>query len=291
MASSLGQLLMEEDLDYARRLVKSLNSSNKYDEVMIRNILNNNWDTEPQMVSNLLHFPSVIPNDLRLPSLLRGLQETKRSYYILAASHGLSSLDLASENENHVKEIKEQLKTTTMRPQGVIAIHAFTALGRLLRHPEDTEFVLRFLHCDKSTLHHNALTWIFLNIKDKSEVKKILENKAVPEDIREEGLERLETDLIDDFNQDSGFTYTPNLADFEAMRHKEQTLSEIFTELDTDRDGKIGAEELLSFCEDIGQVMTLEKAKNDVKHFDGDQDGKIVRDEWIELMFPQFNVQ
>lgn len=94
-----------------------------------------------------------------------------------------------------------------------------------------------------------------------------------------------------DLNQNAGFTYTPNLADFEAMRHKEQTLSEIFTELDTDQDGKIGAEELLSFCEDIGRVMTLEKAQKDIKHYDGDKDGKIVKDEWIELMFPQFNVQ
>jgi Ca2+-binding EF-hand superfamily protein len=94
-----------------------------------------------------------------------------------------------------------------------------------------------------------------------------------------------------DLNQNASITYTPNLADFEAMRRKEQTLSEIFTELDTDQDGKIGAEELLSFCEDIGTVMTLEKAQKDIKHFDADNDGKIVKDEWIELMFPQFNVQ
>lgn len=75
------------------------------------------------------------------------------------------------------------------------------------------------------------------------------------------------------------------------MRRKEQTLSEIFTELDTDKDGKIGAEEILSFCEDIGRVMTLDKVEKDIKHYDTDKDGKIVKDEWIELMFPQFNVQ
>lgn len=282
---------MEEDLDYARRLVKCLKSSSDYDEIMIRNILDNNWDTEPQMVSNLLHFPSVIPKDLRLPSLLRALQETKRSYYVLAASNGLCSLDLSKENDAELADIKKQLKEATLKPQGDIAVHAFMALGKLLHHPEDTEFVMRFLHCEKSTLHYNALTWILANVKDKNEVKKILENKAVPEDIKEEGLERLESDLIEDLNQNANFTYTPNLADFEAMRHKEQTLSEIFTELDTDKDGKIGAEELFTFCEDIGQVMTLEKAQKDIKRFDADNDGKIVKDEWIELMFPQFNVQ
>lgn len=188
---------MEEDLDYARRLVKSLDSSCEYDELMIRNILNNNWDTEPQMVSNLLHFPNVIPKDIRLQSLVRGLKEIEKSYYVLAASHGLSSLDLKSENENQLKQIKEQLKETTMKPQGDIAIHAFMALGKLLHHPQDTEYVLHFLHSAKSTLQYNALTWVLTNVKDKSEVKKILENKAVPEDIRDEGLERLETDTID----------------------------------------------------------------------------------------------
>ena len=187
---------MEEDLDYARRLVKCLkSSSDSYDELMIRNILDNNWDTEPQMVSNLLHFPSIIPEDLRLSSLLRGLQETKILYYVLAASNGLCSLDLTKESD--VSDIKAKLKEATLKPQGDLAIHGFMALGKLLCHPEDTEFVLRFLHCDKSTLHYNALAWILANVKDKNEVRKILENKAVPEDIREEGLERLESDLIE----------------------------------------------------------------------------------------------
>lgn len=184
-------------MDYARRLVKSLRLSSEYDDLMIRNILDNNWDTEPQMVSNLLHFPSVIPKDLRLKSLLRGLRETERPYYVLAASHGLSSLDMASEDKDEIEEIKQQLQQTTLKSQGVVAIQAFVALGNLLRHPQDTEYVARYLHCAKSTLHYNALTWILANVKDKGEVTKILENKSVPEDIREEGLERLETDLID----------------------------------------------------------------------------------------------
>ena len=75
------------------------------------------------------------------------------------------------------------------------------------------------------------------------------------------------------------------------MRTKEQTLSELFTELDTDNDGLIGAAELKSFCEDIGQDLTLERAAEDIATVDGDKDGKIDTDEWIELMFPRFNIQ
>ena len=87
------------------------------------------------------------------------------------------------------------------------------------------------------------------------------------------------------------FTFVPNLADFEAMKTKEQTLSELFTELDLDKDGLIGPAELKDFCEDIGQDITLERAAKDISLVDGDKDGKIDKDEWIELMFPKFNIQ
>ena len=87
------------------------------------------------------------------------------------------------------------------------------------------------------------------------------------------------------------FTFIPNLAEFEAMRTKEQTLSELFTELDLDKDGLIGAAELRDFCEDIGQDITLERAAKDIALVDGNKDGKIDKDEWIELMFPKFNIQ
>ena len=86
-------------------------------------------------------------------------------------------------------------------------------------------------------------------------------------------------------------TFIPNLADFEAMMTKEQTLSELFTELDTDKDGLIGVTELQTFCEDIGQDLTREKAQKDIYLVDRDNDGKINKDEWIELMFPRFNIE
>lgn len=83
----------------------------------------------------------------------------------------------------------------------------------------------------------------------------------------------------------------PNLAEFEAMMTKEQTLAELFSELDTDSDGLISSKELKEFCEDIGQDITDERASKDIETVDSDKDGKINRDEWIELMFPKFNIQ
>ena len=75
------------------------------------------------------------------------------------------------------------------------------------------------------------------------------------------------------------------------MMTKEQTLAELFTELDSDHDGLIGALELKEFCEDIGQDLPLERAAKDIATVDSNKDGKIDTDEWIELMFPRFNIQ
>jgi len=105
-------------------------------------------------------------------------------------------------------------------------------------------------------------------------------------------LNKFSCSSLDWANEDlHHFTFIPNLAEFEAMRTKEQTLSELFTELDLDKDGLIGAAELRDFCEDIGRDITLERAAKDIALVDGDKDGKIDKDEWIELMFPKFNIQ
>ena len=67
-------------------------------------------------------------------------------------------------------------------------------------------------------------------------------------------------------------------------------MAEMFSDLDTDKDGLVNAEEILNFFLDIGKDLTLEQVKKDVASVDGDNDGKIDKDEWIELMFPKFNV-
>lgn len=104
-----GLFLNEDDLDEANRLSKKINyfqlADNEKD--MIRNILEYNWDTENQMVSNLLHFPHIMPDDKRLKWLLKGLKEEKHPYYVLAAATGVAGLKLQGKD---VEEIVELLK-------------------------------------------------------------------------------------------------------------------------------------------------------------------------------------
>lgn len=295
MASSLGLFLNEDDLDEANRLSKKIDyfqlAANEKD--MIRNILEYNWDTENQMVSNLLHFPHIMPDDKRLKWLLKGLKEEKHPYYVLAAATGVAGLKLQGKD---AEEIVELLKDISTSQPGMVALRAFMSLVDYLKHPKDTQFVLKFMHKSNSNLRYNSLDWLIENVKDKKELLSLLEDKAIPEDVKLEAIDRVnnspESEVQDWTNEDlHHFTFVPNLAEFEAMRTKEQTLSELFSELDLDKDGLIGAAELRDFCEDIGQDITLERAAKDIALVDGDKDGKIDRDEWIELMFPKFNIQ
>lgn len=295
MASSLGLFLNEDDLDEANRLSKKINfielAENEKD--MIRNILEYNWDSENQMVSNLLHFPHIMPEDKRLKWLLKGLREEKHSYYVLAAATGVAGLKLQGKD---TEEIVELLKDISTSQPGMVALRAFMSLVDYLTHPKDTQFVLKFMQKSQSNLRYNSLDWLIENVKDKKELLSLLEDKAIPEDVKLEAIDRVnnspESEVQDWTNEDlHHFTFVPNLAEFEAMRTKEQTLSELFSELDLDKDGLIGAEELRDFCEDIGQDITLERAAKDIALVDGDKDGKIDKDEWIELMFPKFNIQ
>lgn len=295
MASSLGLFLNEDDLDEANRLSKKINfielAENEKD--MIRNILEYNWDSENQMVSNLLHFPHIMPEDKRLKWLLKGLREEKHPYYVLAAATGVAGLKLQGKD---TEEIVELLKDISTSQPGMVALRAFMSLVDYLTHPKDTQFVLKFMQKSQSNLRYNSLDWLIENVKDKKELLSLLEDKAIPEDVKLEAIDRVnnspESEVQDWTNEDlHHFTFVPNLAEFEAMRTKEQTLSELFSELDLDKDGLIGAEELRDFCEDIGQDITLERAAKDIALVDGDKDGKIDKDEWIELMFPKFNIQ
>lgn len=86
------------------------------------------------------------------------------------------------------------------------------------------------------------------------------------------------------------FIFIFNLVEFEVMRMKEQILFELFIEFDLDKDGLIGVVELRDFCEDIGQDIILERVVKDIVLVDGNKDGKIDKDEWIEFMFLKFNI-
>lgn len=181
MASSLGVFLNEDDLDEANRLSKKIDffQLEEYEKDMIQNILEYNWDSENQMVSNLLHFPHIMPEDKRLKWLLKGLKEEKHSYYVLAAATGVAGLKLHGKDTEEIVELLKNISTSSQH--GMVALRAFMSLVEYLKHPKDTSFVLKFMHKSKSNLRYNSLDWLLHNVKDKKELLLLLEDKSIPE--------------------------------------------------------------------------------------------------------------
>ena len=64
-------------MDEARRAAKRLQCKEleEYEKDMVKNLLEYNWNEEPQMVSNLLHYPLIIAPEVRQGYLLKGLKE------------------------------------------------------------------------------------------------------------------------------------------------------------------------------------------------------------------------
>lgn len=187
-----GLFLNEDDLDEANRLSKKISYCQlaENEKNMVTNILEFNWDSEIQMVSNLLHFPHIMPDDKRLKWLLKGLKEQKHPYYVLAAATGVAGLKLQGQD---AEEIVELLKDLSTSQPGVVALRAFMSLVEHLTHPKDTQFVLKFMHKSKSNLRYNSLDWLIENIKDTNELLSLLEDQEIPEDVKLEAIDRVNT--------------------------------------------------------------------------------------------------
>ena len=87
------------------------------------------------------------------------------------------------------------------------------------------------------------------------------------------------------------FDFIPNLNDFESMLAKEDTLSELFDDLDSDKDEKVSADQVKSFLEDIGQDVKMDEIVDEMKKMGIDEKCRIDRDGFVEMMFPKFHMQ
>lgn len=186
----LGLFLNQDDLDEANRLSKKIDYVHleDYEKDMVRNILEFNWDSQHQMVSNLLHFPRIMPEDKRVKWILKGLREEKQSYYVLAAATGVAGLKLHGKDS---EEIVELLKNISTSQNGMVALRAFMSLADYLKHPKDTPFVMKFMKKSKSNLRYNSLDWLIENVKDRKELLSLFEDESIPEDVRLEAVERV----------------------------------------------------------------------------------------------------
>ncbi len=177
--SILGQFLLAEDLNQAALFACNLKSLDTHDLTMIRKVLQENWEDEEQMVSNLLQFPHLIPEDIRIGCIRKGLDDLESPYYILSAAVGLQRISLKDEDW---KLLLDDLKNACLHEIGVVSMRAFMSLQPKLLHPNDNKFITDILKKPKSALFQNALTWLIMQEKDKSAVLKTLKEAGIPEE-------------------------------------------------------------------------------------------------------------
>ena len=128
------------------------------------------------MVSNLLQFPHLIPEDMRVDCLRRGLTDLESPYYILSACVGMQRLTL---KDSEWEQCFDALKQACLHEIGIVAMRAFMTLQPRLRHPNHTRFITDILRRPKSSLFQNALTWLIIQVQSKTEIMKTLNEAGI----------------------------------------------------------------------------------------------------------------
>lgn len=169
---------MSEDVHQAAMLAAcTLQNLTDRDKDMIRKILDHNWDDEEQMVSNLLQFPYLLPEDIRLSCLQRGLEGSEIPYYIISASVGIQRLQF---DENELQSLTKILRKAIVNEHAAVCMRAFITLQPYLHYPTDISVFVDILKSKKSPLHDGALSWLVLHVNDKKELINILKDGVVP---------------------------------------------------------------------------------------------------------------
>eukprot|EP00794_Sanderia_malayensis_P017415 gene17415-19158_t len=263
---------------------------------MSRKVLQENWEDEEQMVSNLLQFPTLIPEDIRMECIRKGLTDLESPYYILSAAVGLQRISI---NNEDWKNVFEHLKNACFHDIGVVSMRSFMSLQPKLSYPNDIQFIMDILKNPRSALFQNAIAWLIIQEQNREDdVMKLLRAAELPEESlkRAEKLVRERIAILKNGEEDQDlslqfFDYIPNLNDFEAMLDKQDTLVEFFHDLDINRDGKVSLDQVQSFLEDIGKHVTIEELEKDLNLTDTDATGDVDKDTFIELMFPRFQMR
>lgn len=172
---------MAEDVSQAGLIAFHLKKLDPHDVIMVRKVLEENWEDEEQMVSNLLQYPFLIPEDMRMESLKRGMDDFECPYYTLSSAVGLQRLDAES---GKCSELTGELKRACLHDIGMVAMRAFITLHPHLKLPEDGQFITGILKQPKSTLFQNALTWLLIEVKDKNEMMELLNGSNVTAEVK-----------------------------------------------------------------------------------------------------------
>jgi len=164
MSSELKAFLVAEDLDDAQDARHKIKSVTATDAAAIRTILKQ-W-SDAQAVSNLLIHADLIPEDVRLASLYRGLAERRVDYYVVAAIVGLGEVDGVKVPAQDRKRLANMLLTIIRETKDVRAKRSSLTFEGFVSADDAPQVIALMEHSD-STVRGNLRSWLFKMFEDR----------------------------------------------------------------------------------------------------------------------------
>jgi hypothetical protein len=160
MSEKLKIFLQAEDLDDLQSAKNKLGDLEEEDIALIHSILQQ-WQNL-QAVSNLLFHPCVIPEAIRVNSLLHGLADQENRYNVLAATVGLQEIDPEPLSDEDIAQIRKRLLDIIETNETILAARASVSILPFLSEYE-IDRVFRFLSHPVEAVRHNILGWLYEN--------------------------------------------------------------------------------------------------------------------------------
>jgi hypothetical protein len=163
-----------------------------------------------------------MPSDVRLPSILRGLDEREEIYYVLASVVGLQSMALEALPDDETSAIVRRLLAIIEADDGVIAARTSVSVLGFLRRGDAIE-VSRFVQHPNKVVAHNAMAWLIgaLSSEGIGELTAIAEASGIPRETAEHAVDQFKAHARNMETEGSSrlavplYAYIPNLRDVE----------------------------------------------------------------------------
>ena len=217
-SQNLAGFLRTEDLDDLLDALDDLGPLTPDDVQVVRAIIQE-WRDE-QAVSNLLIHSHLIPDDIRVASLVRGLDEEAQVYYILAAVVGIGGIDRTAISSADRTALRERLLGLISSDDSIVAERATVSLPVVLTS-DDGPLVSRELAHPNETVRHNLLSWLLKEFDPESSpaLLDLIDASGVSDDTKDESrraiAEYVKKRQSGTFNPLDGplLSYIPNLRD------------------------------------------------------------------------------
>lgn len=218
--SSVHAFLRAGELDSVAQLRTEVDDAVRADagskpDAVIREVIKT-W-TDRQAVANLLMHAGLIPADLRVSSLVRGLGEESDSYLQLAAAVGVGEAGAISSADRTA--LVEGLLDLISSEAGPGAVRAAAEIGGLLDPTQAPDVVVLLRHPERA-VRHNLTVALARIIGDRSLSDLLSDRAALTAEDAVDATQSLISDGIDidcpasDLRMLAALPYLPDLQDW-----------------------------------------------------------------------------